>query len=84
MTQKAINSAFSIRRPIPYDEWLQMRNERNALAVQVDRQTARIRELQVIIKDQRAQLLSAGASMSNEAQIRAEISLMTGEEAPHE
>jgi hypothetical protein len=83
MNSSTINPAWSTRRPILYETWLAVRDERNALALQVDRQAARIRELQAVIQAQRAQLLSAGASMSYSAQVRSEIELLT-REAPHE
>jgi hypothetical protein len=72
MNSSTINPAWSMRRQISYDTWL---------AIQADRQGARIQELQAVIIAQRVQLLSAGAH--RDAQLRAEINLLTGE-APHE
>ena len=46
MKTPAINPAYSVRRQIPYDEWLLLRDERNALSIAVNTLQKRNEDLQ--------------------------------------
>jgi hypothetical protein len=70
---------WDIRRQIPYEEWLGVRDERNALALKVAKQAAYIKQLEA-----RIEKLHGDAEKSkpfSDFSIWAQIDRMTGGEA---